>query len=216
MRTPGGLAPLVLPDGADLDEYMTPNTSYTGNGAADAGYLHCPVATNTSFTFEVLPAGGGSQIMQRLSTCSKTGPKVYERFFYSNGWGDWLCITDFLGKVLWSGAQYMTEGHTATLSEPVSAQPTGIVLVFSEYVDSEAKNWSFNREFIDKVTVAAHNGVGHCAKMCTNSFSYFATKYLYIHDDKIVGHADNNQTGTSAAGIVYTNNRFVLRYVIGV
>lgn len=217
MRTPGGLAPLVLPDGADLDDdrYKVPNT-YTGKGAADAGYLHCPVATNTSFTLEIEPAGGNGQIMQRLTTCTKTAPVVWVRFFYSNAWGEWLCTSDFLGKVLWSGAQYMTAGHTATLSEPVSAQPSGITLVFSEYVDGAAANGSFHTYSIPKEQVKNHSGRGYVFQLGTSNLAYFATKYLYISDDKITGHDNNNKTGTGACGITYTNNRFVLRYVIGV
>jgi hypothetical protein len=41
------------------------------------------------------------------------------------------------------------------------------------------------------------------------------TKYLYIRDDGITGHNNNNLT-FEASGITLTNNRFVLRYVIGV
>lgn len=54
--------------------------------------------------------------------------------------------------------------------------------------------------------------------MSTHTFSWAATKYLYISDNKIVSHANNKATGTgtSTSGIVCTNNRFVLRYVIDV
>lgn len=110
----------------------------------------------------------------------------------------------------------MTSGHTVTLSEKVSAQPHGIVLVFSEYVDGEAKNQSFVSHFISKRVVSNHGGCGHCFQMSTSNLNYFATKYLYISDDKIVGHDNNSLTGTGNTGISYTNNRFVLRYVIGV
>ena len=39
---------------------------------------------------------------------------------------------------------------------------------------------------------------------------------LYINNEYITGHASNNALGTGASGITYTNNAFVLRYVIGV
>ena len=48
------------------------------------------------------------------------------------------------------------------------------------------------------------------------TFSVMASKYLYINDTSIVGNDNNDKTGTGTSGIVYTNNGFVLRYVIGV
>lgn len=215
MRTTGGKVPLVLPDGADLDDYKTPNT-YAGIGATTAGYLNCPVTTATSFTLEVEAAGGNGQIMQRLTTCTKTAPVVWVRFFYSNAWSDeWLRISDYGNRVLWTGGQYMTAGHTATLSEPVSAQPSGITLVFSEYVDGAAVDGSFHTCSVPKSQVKNHPGKGYVFQLSTSNLAYFATKYLYISDDKITGHDNNNKTGTGTCGITYTNNRFVLRYVIG-
>lgn len=215
MRTTGGRAPLVLPDGADLNDYKTPNT-YAGIGATTAGYLNCPVTTATSFTLEIEAAGGNGQIMQRLTTCTKTAPVVWVRFFYSNAWGEWLRLSDFGNKVLWTGGQYMTAGHTAALSEPVSAQPSGITLVFSEYVDGAAVDGSFHTCSVPKAQVKNHPGKGYVFQLSTSNLAYFATKYLYISDDKITGHDNNNKTGTGTCGITYTNNRFVLRYVIGV
>ena len=47
------------------------------------------------------------------------------------------------------------------------------------------------------------------------TFGVIASKYLYIHDDKITGSDSNNKSGT-ANGITYNNAGFVLRYVIGV
>lgn len=110
----------------------------------------------------------------------------------------------------------MTSGHTINLAENLSIQPNGICLVFSEYYDGESKNQTFSSFFVSKKIVASHGGCGHCFRMCTSNLAYFATKYLYISDTKIVGHDNNNLTGTGTSGINYTNDRFVLRYVIGV
>lgn len=54
--------------------------------------------------------------------------------------------------------------------------------------------------------------------MMTNDgmFGLMASKYLYIHDDKIGGNDVNGEAGTAASGITYNNAGFVLRYVIGV
>ena len=67
-----------------------------------------------------------------------------------------------------------------------------------------------------KINHLYHSGKGHSFVLCTSNFSYTATKYLYINDSQITGHANNVLTGTAGTGIKYTNNRFVLRYVIGV
>ena len=121
-----------------------------------------------------------------------------------------------VNKILWSGGYYMTSGHTATLSEAVSVQPNGIVLVFSEYIDSAVSNTAFHTFFVPKQVVASHAGVGHCMQMTSSNLAYFATKYLYISDTKIVGHDNNSLTGASTSGITRSCNRFILRYVIGV
>lgn len=110
----------------------------------------------------------------------------------------------------------MNANQTATFSEKVSDQPSGICLVFSEYYDGEAKNQSFISFFVSKKVVATHAGKGHSFALFTSTFGYAGTKYLYISDDKLTGHANNANTGTGTTGIKYTNNRFVLRYVIGV
>lgn len=119
-------------------------------------------------------------------------------------------------KTLWSGTYHMTSDQTVTLSETISKQPNGIVLVFSGYANGAATDTSFHCRYIPKMMVSAHNGKGQCIQLTTSTLTYFATKYLYISDDKITGHDNNTLTGTGTCGITYTNNRFVLRYVIGV
>ena len=115
-------------------------------------------------------------------------------------------------KVLWSGGYYMTDAHTINLSETVSNQANGIVLVFSRY-NAGVVNESFSTHFIPKEVVSLHPGNGHNFNLC----GMFANgmKYLYIHNDKIVGHANNSGERT-VGGITYNNSYYVLRYVIGV
>ena len=84
----GGYIMPVLEDGTDLNTVTTPNI-YAGNASTTAGYVNSPVTTATSFTLEVFSAGDNGQIFQRLTTCSKTGYKIYMRFYYSNEWGSW-------------------------------------------------------------------------------------------------------------------------------
>jgi hypothetical protein len=120
-------------------------------------------------------------------------------------------------KTLWSGVYYMNSSQTATLSEAVSAQANGIVLVFSRYSASTAQNYHFNMHYVPKEAIADHGGCGFTFTMTTDgSFSVYATKYLYIHNTKIVGNDNNTASGTGNCGIVYNNGGFVLRYVYGV
>lgn len=119
-----------------------------------------------------------------------------------------------VNKILWQGGYYMTAGHTIPLSENVSEQPNGIVLVFS-YYSGGAQDYYFQSSFIPKALVAAQGGSGHTIILAGTNFNPIGTKYLYISDDVITGNDNNNATGTSN-GITYNNAAFVLRYVIGV
>ena len=210
----GGILHPVLEPETDLNEIRTPNT-YVGANVSTYNYENCPISGGT-FSLTVTGMGESGQVKQRLEECRKTDARVYERVYYTGGWGEWVCVSDFSGTLLWSNSYYMTSGQTATLSESVSMQRSGIVLVFSEYVDGEAANQSFHCRFIPKMLVAEHNGKAQCIQLSTSNLEYFATKYLYVSNDKITGHDNNKLTGTAASGITYTNNRFVLRYVIGV
>lgn len=210
----GGILHPTLEPETDLDDIRTPNT-YVGANVSSNNYSNCPLASGT-FTLEVYGCGEEGQVHQIITACSKTNPLKYERFYYQGTWGNWLCTSDFDGTLLWSGGYYMTADHTATLSEAVSKQRNGIVLVFSEFVDGAAADQSFHCRYIPKVAISKHLGKAQCIQLSTSNLAYFATKYLYIFDDKITGHNNNSLTGTGTCGITYTNNRFVLRYVVGV
>ena len=82
---------------------------------------------------------------------------IYHRYYYDGSWSAWKSSA-YVGaqKVLWSGGHYMNEYQTATLSESISSQNNGIVLVFSAY-DNEAQNYDFVTYFVPKYHVSAHN-----------------------------------------------------------
>ena len=210
----GGILQPILAVGTDINTILTPNV-YSGRNITDNAYSNVPFTKGT-FTLRVESSGPSGQVKQTITTCDKNIARVWERFYYTSAWGEWKCVYDMAGTILWSGAYYVNENQTVTLSEKVSKQPSGISLVFSEYYDGEAKNQTFISFFISKKLVATHAGKGHSFILCTSNFGYTGTKYLYISDDKITGHANNALTGTAGTGIKYTNNRFVLRYVIGV
>ena len=124
--------------------------------------------------------------------------------------------SSYPSKVLWSGTWYMTAGHIAELSEKISDQVNGIVIVFSRIGDGVAQNDNFSSFFVPKYVVAQHPGLGMNFFMSHSSFEYCGAKYLYLNDTQIKGHANNNLTGTGAVGIKFENNRFIMRYVLGV
>lgn len=205
----------AIPGTANLDDYTTPGY-YVFSSASSGTITNMPTGGSGSGSVEVIREGEATQVRQVVTRCSDVVREIWERLHYSNAWHEWRCVyKGGTGRVLWSGAMYMTAGHTAPLDEPVSKQPTGIVLVFSEFVDGAAADQSFHHRPILKEVVAAHPGKAECIQLSTSNLAFFATKYLYIYDDKVVGHANNNATGTGACGITYTNNRFVLRYIIG-
>lgn len=119
-------------------------------------------------------------------------------------------------KVLWSGESHLNGNQSAVLSERVSAQANGIVLVFSLYRNGAAENVSINSFFVSKKEVELLEGAPHSFFMLINSgFSVIGAKYLYIYDNAIAGH-ETNTSSSANNGITFNNSMFVLRYVIGV
>lgn len=121
-------------------------------------------------------------------------------------------------KILWSGASHMDGSQSIQLSESISSQISGIILVFSGYDTdaSQAKDASINTFFVSKKQVELFPSVGHTFILGIDAgFSGMAAKYLYFTDTTISGHSDNTGSGTNS-GITYNNSNYVLRYVIGV
>lgn len=213
-RHTGGLLHPFLEANTDLNDIVVPNT-YISQASGISGYSNCPVTSGT-FSLLVEEAGNEGQIRQKITTCSKTISRTFERYYYQNSWGSWICTSDMGGKVLWSGAVWMKASQTASLSEAISKQPHGIVLVFSAYSEGTEKDFNFQSFFVHKNLVSNHSDQGHCFILAASRFTNMATKYLYISDAAIKGSDENELTGTLASGITYSNNAYVLRYVIGV
>lgn len=120
-------------------------------------------------------------------------------------------------RVLWSGDKQMLGTDTIQLNEGISKQPNGIVLVFSGVdANGTGQYYWYQYTFIPKQIVALRPNQGSCFPLASRNFSVVGMKYLYIKETEITGQEDNSATGTSASGIEYTNQRFSLRYVIGV
>ena len=176
----------------------------------------------------------GNEI-QALQPCNSNGNLTLGYGNYSNGegathvYGDTLRLisnNDILAngctiatnKMLWEGSYYMSTNQVANLSENISAQAVGVVLVFSRYdiANSTELNEHFSYHFIPKVMVSLQNGKGNIFNLSTSNETFAGSKYLYVYNDRIEGHANNTATGTGNNGVIYNNNRWVLRYVIGV
>ena len=119
-------------------------------------------------------------------------------------------------SLLWQGAYTMNASTTITLTEAISAQTNGIVLVFSLIRDGAVADASINSFFVSKKEVELLPDAPHTFLMAINAgFSNIGAKYLQISDTQIKGNATNTTTGTNS-GITFNNNSYVLRYVIGV
>lgn len=212
-RFMGGILHPVLEPDTDLNEIRTPNT-YVGADVSRNNYANCPLTSGT-FTLEVVGMGEAGQVKQKVTYCHKTNARAWERIYYAESWGNWICVSDFKGQLLWSGGYYMTSSQSFELPEPVSKQKSGIVLVFSAYADGEAKNNDFVSKYIPKLLISTHASVGHVCPLSTADFSYVGSKMVYISDTRVTGHDFNSLQGTKN-GVTFDNKHWVLRYVIGV
>lgn len=226
----------AIPENSDANDYLDPGCFAVHSNAIAATCANLPV--DRAGRFEVWSATGEgvrneqwSYLRQRFIPYNSSNA-VWERDITRNEdnvwtYYDWWksSLTPAASnkvyhehKMLWGGdltsGMYMTAGHTADLLEPISSQPNGIVLVFSAYNGADDTNYNWQCFFVPKSLVKLTTS-GHTFVLGRGKFNYTGTKYLYIHDTYITGHADNNLTGTSN-GITYANNKFVLRYVIGV
>lgn len=213
-----------IPENGDFDEWLQPGVYAVPKNETMATLKNRPC--DRGGTLRVSSgigtkkiSGAYAYIVQEFHCYHNTEP-IYRRHIISNGDGvfspgPWRAITFRGQKVLWSGGKYMTADHQADLSEPVSQQDNGIVLVFSTYQDGAAVDANFNHFFVPKQFVSMMGGYGSAFQMHTVNFSGQAAKYLYIHDTYIKGNDNNSLSGT-AAGITFNNAMYVLRYVLGV
>ena len=102
-------------------------------------------------------------------------------------------------KVLWqSNGEHMGGSDTITLSEPISAQPNGIVLVFSLYRNGATENIAINSFFVSKKEVELLPNAPHSFFMLIDSaFSIIGAKTLFINNTTITGSGTNIMNSTS-------------------
>lgn len=173
---------------------------------------HTVLKQNRDTNETVLSAEGAAIYLRPNGADSQEGQSYIAKdgTFYANG------KAIGVNKVLWSGALNLSSGETANLSETVSQQASGIVLVFGRYIAGRPEYGNYNSFFIPKQVVQNHGGASHAFNMNTADFSVLTTKYVYVGDSQIVGTSNNSSKGQSTSGLYFDNTAYALEYVIGV
>lgn len=132
---------------------------------------------------------------------------------------EWSKCND--NQVLWDAGDgngyYMFGSQTVNLSQKVSEQKNGIVLIWQGYKNGAVQTYDFNFEFIPKSQVVFNPGKGISCLLADSTGSVIGTKYVYVNDDRITGNNANSNGATKRdSGITTTNNRWVLTKVLGV
>lgn len=124
-------------------------------------------------------------------------------------------------RVLYQGeGLFMNESQKITLSEKISQQPTGIVIIWSAYRDGQSQNFHWYFQFVPKFILSLPTTTKQFDTdifLCAGGQSqYAAMKELTITDDVIYGRVGNSSSKLIVNGITCVNNEWVLRAVIGV
>lgn len=144
---------------------------------------------------------------------------IYANYLDNGTWKGWKAIYDASPVPLWAkdngtSGYYMTAGHTVTPSKKLSECRTGWMLIWSDYNtdDGTVGNYDFCASFIPKINPAGGKWTGQAwlfdivdGVNTTAATDSRIAKWLYVYDDKLVGHAVNGQGG---------RNDVVLRAVI--
>lgn len=134
-----------------------------------------------------------------------TSGSVYAGYYDSGTWRGWRALYKGLPDILWSGAYYMTASQTVTPSKKLSECKTGWMLLWSDYDENTGtvNDGDFVTTLIPKWNPSGSTWAGksfYCdiPRYIGADQSNVATesriiKMIYVHDNKIVGHAANNQ-----------------------
>lgn len=209
---PGSAISLIT--NANLNDLTSPGFYAIPTTTISATVKNKPYTDSATASIEVKKTGDGS-VKQILQKSTKTDGTIYERGYESGSWGSWSVVYSGAGKILWTGSRLMTASESVTLSEAISQQQSGIVIVFSRYISSAAVDYYYSFHFVPKQILTVVSSAGVTFSMVTSKFEAISAKYLKIADTTITGDDANNASGTMN-GVTYNNDRFALRYVIGV
>ena len=193
---------------SDANNALYEGRYYTGNGCLNLpgpnpyGYLRVRVSNGD--TINHIDNWGWQEFYN-------TNGRKWIRYIVNNGnWSPWnLIMQDYDVKeqtVLWSGVYYMSAGQTVNLSQTISSQKTGIVLIFGAYSNGTAQHYNHTCYFIPKTFINYWEGDGVMIPMGGDE-GVSGSKYVYVSDNKITGNAKNETTN---------NKKWVLTQVIGV
>lgn len=99
-------------------------------------------------------------------------------------------INDF-DNTLWSGSIYLLDTHVIQPSKALSKCMTGWILQWQYFLPGTGvQDHDYQFTYIPKATLK-NSGNGH--RVLLQSGSRFVTKYFYVYDNQITGHADNGQ-----------------------
>lgn len=88
-----------------------------------------------------------------------------------------------------TGGTYMGENQVANLSENISQQKNGIVLIWQPYRSgSGPTSWGWNITFIPKYIAQNFPGYGFVFNLTENNFGEVSSKYIYVFDNRLVGN----------------------------
>lgn len=123
-------------------------------------------------------------------------------------------------RLLYQGeGLFMNENQQIKLTEKISEQPTGIVIIWSAYSDGQSRDFHWYFQFVPKFILSLptiNNSIDTDIFLCAGGQSqYSAMKELGITDDVIYGQ-NGNSSKIVVNGITCVNNEWVLRAVIGV
>ncbi len=145
---------------------------------------------------------------------------IYQRYQENGNFTDWKSITKSKQKILWrdTDGSFMHGSQQVQLSEKISEQNNGIVLLFQPYGSDGAGNWEFQSFFIPKIEIdTIGEGQGHTFMIWSDTLGLRATKYINIWDDKLVGHTNNVNESQTIGNLGTVNNKSaVLTAVFGV
>ena len=114
-------------------------------------------------------------------------------------------------KVLWAGPGiFLNKSQSIPLSESLTKQKRGIVLILSRYENGVAQNYGYRSYFVPKECLdfgVDKPGFDIPLIKYSNNSNVVGSKYIYVSDNKIEGSESN---GTSP------NSGWVFRYAIGV
>lgn len=127
---------------------------------------------------------------------------LFINYYDAGTWKGWKPIWNNSPSPLWSGASFMREGQTATLTKKISECKNGIVLLWSNYDTTEnaATDGDVVATYIPKKSINGGNWSGHSwladvPVEVANASPYTETrciKKIYVWNDRITGHASNN------------------------